>query len=108
MTAGPRAMYHRGRPALCQGMTTNGDAAAALVSPRGGDNASDAVAMPAELCLGLLRRAARIHRAGLKSYGLLVAEPGTAGHRFNAARWPGSLRRFLRGSRNTTSAAVNR
>ena len=41
--------------------------------------------MPAELCLRLLRRAARIHRAGLKSYGLLVAEPGTAGYPFTAA-----------------------
>ena len=41
--------------------------------------------MPAELCLRLLRRAARIHRAGLKSYGLLVAEPGTAGYPFTVA-----------------------
>ena len=41
--------------------------------------------MPAELCLRLLRRAARIHRAGLKSYGLLVAKPGTAGYPFTAA-----------------------
>ena len=60
-------------------MNTHGEAAAALVSPQGGDTAGDAVAMPAQLCLGLLRSAARIHRAGLKSYGLLVAEPGTAG-----------------------------
>jgi len=40
--------------------------------------------MPAALCLGLLRQAARIHRAGLKSYGLLVAEPGAAGYPFTA------------------------
>ena len=66
-------------------MENYGDAAAAVVSPRGGDDASDIVAMPAELCLGLLRRAGRIHRAGLKSYGLLVAEPGTAGYPFTAA-----------------------
>src|SRR5215467_2411957 len=78
-------MYHRRRPALCQGMTPYVDAAAAVVSPRGGDTAGDAVTMPAELCRGLLRRAARIHRAGLKSYGLLVAEPGTAGYPFTAA-----------------------
>jgi len=78
-------MYRRRRPALCQGMNTHGEAAAALVSPQGGDTAGDAVAMPAELCLGLLRRAARVHRAGLKSYGLLVAEPGTAGYPFTAA-----------------------
>src|SRR5215471_11047771 len=78
-------MYQRRRPALCQGMNAYGDAAAALVSPRGGDKAGDAVAVPAELCLGLLRRAARIHRAGLKSYGLLVAEPDAAGYPFTAA-----------------------
>jgi proteasome lid subunit RPN8/RPN11 len=66
-------------------MNTYGDAAAALVSPRGGDKPGDAVAMPAELCLGLLHEAVRIHRAGLKSYGLLVAEPGTAGYPFTAA-----------------------
>jgi len=78
-------MYQRRRPALCQGMNTYGDAAAALVSPRGGDTGGDTVAMPAQLCLRLLRGAARIHRAGLKSYGLLVAEPGTAGYPFTAA-----------------------
>ena len=64
-------------------MNTHGESA--VISPRSGGDACDAVAMPAELCLGLLRRAARVHRAGLKSYGLLVAEPGTAGHRFTAA-----------------------
>src|SRR5215471_1783145 len=78
-------MYRRRWPALCQGMSTYGDAAAALVSPRGADRAGDVVAMSAELCLGLLRKAARVHRAGLKSYGLLVAEPGTAGYPFTAA-----------------------
>ena len=40
--------------------------------------------MPVALCLGLLRQAAGIHRAGLKSYGLLVAEPGAAGYPFTA------------------------
>ena len=66
-------------------MNVNGEAAAAIVSPRSGGKADDPVAMPAELCLRLLRRAARIHRAGLKSYGLLVAEPGTAGYPFTVA-----------------------
>jgi proteasome lid subunit RPN8/RPN11 len=41
--------------------------------------------MPAVLCLRMLRQAAEIHRAGLKSYGLLVAEPGTPGYPFTAA-----------------------
>ena len=40
--------------------------------------------MSAALCLRLLRRAAEIHRAGLKSYGLLIAEPGTPGYPFTA------------------------
>jgi len=40
--------------------------------------------MPAALCLGLLRQAVGIHRAGLKSYGLLIAEPGAAGYPFTA------------------------
>jgi proteasome lid subunit RPN8/RPN11 len=40
--------------------------------------------MPAALCLRVLRQAAGIHRAGLKSYGLLIAEPGTAGYPFTA------------------------
>ena len=43
-----------------------------------------AVDIPAALCLQLLRQAAAIHRAGLKSYGLLTAEPGTAGYPFTA------------------------
>src|SRR5215467_14515520 len=77
-------MYQPRRPALCQGMNTHREAAAAVISPRSGDEAGDAVAMPARLCLRLLRRAARVHRAGLKSYGLLVAEPGTAGYPFTA------------------------
>jgi proteasome lid subunit RPN8/RPN11 len=40
--------------------------------------------MPAGLCLRLLERAGQIHAAGLKSYGLLVAEPGTAGYPYTA------------------------
>jgi len=66
------------------GMHTNADTAAAVVSPRGGDDAGDAVVMPADLCLRLLHTATRIHRAGLKAYGLLIAEPGTAGYPLTA------------------------
>ena len=40
--------------ALLPGMNTDGDAAAALVSLQGRDDAGGAVAMPAELCLRLL------------------------------------------------------
>src|SRR5262249_56470280 len=70
--------------APCHGIGVNGGAARAVVSPRRGDGIQDAVDMPAALCLRLLRRAAEIHRAGLKSYGLLIAEPGTPGYPFTA------------------------
>jgi len=69
---------------LCSGMRTNGDAARVVVSLRRGGDVHGAVHLPAALCLGVLRQAAGIHRAGLKSYGLLVAEPGTAGYPFTA------------------------
>ena len=72
-------------PALCTGTCANGDSARAVVSLRRGGDVHGAIDMPVDLCLGLLRQAAGIHRAGLKSYGLLVAEPGTAGYPFTAA-----------------------
>jgi proteasome lid subunit RPN8/RPN11 len=65
-------------------MRTNGDAARAVVSLRRGGDVHGAIHVPAALCSGLLRQAAGIHRAGLKSYGLLVAEPGAAGYPFTA------------------------
>jgi len=65
-------------------MGVNGGAARAVVSPRRGDGVHDGVDMPAALCLRLLRQAGEIHRAGLKSYGLLIAEPGTPGYPFTA------------------------
>src|SRR5215472_15895933 len=65
-------------------MGANGDAARAVVSLRRGEDAQGAVEMPADLCLRVLRQAAGIHRAGLKSYGLLVAEPRAAGYPFTA------------------------
>src|SRR6516225_11905875 len=65
-------------------MGVNGGAARAVVSARRGDGVHDGVGMPADLCLRLLRRAGEIHRTGLKSYGLLIAEPGTPGYPFTA------------------------
>jgi len=65
-------------------MEGNGGAARAVVSPRRGDGVHDGVDMPAALCLRLVRQAGEIHRAGLKSYGLLIAEPGTPGYPFTA------------------------
>src|SRR5215470_928831 len=65
-------------------MSSDGGAVQAVVSPRARQDVHPAVAMPAALCLRVLRQAARIHRAGLKSYGLLIAEPGAAGYPLTA------------------------
>src|SRR5215813_8587327 len=65
-------------------MRTNQDAVGAVVSPWDGQDARAAVTMPAGLCLRLLEQAGQIHAAGLKSYGLLIAEPGTAGYPYTA------------------------
>src|SRR5215472_15963489 len=65
-------------------MSSDGGAVQAVVSPRAWTDVHEAVAMSAALCLRLLRQAARIHQAGLKSYGLLVAEPGAPGYPFAA------------------------
>src|SRR5499425_3038071 len=65
-------------------MSIDGGTVQAVVSPRAGEDVPEAVAVPAALCLRLLRQAARIHRAGLKSFGLLVAEPGAPGYPFTA------------------------
>ncbi len=47
--------------------------------------AADVVVMPAALCLRFVRQAMRVHRAGLKSYGLFVAEPDAPGYPFCAS-----------------------
>src|SRR5499427_451637 len=65
-------------------MSSDGGAVQVVVSPRARQDVHPAVAMPAALCLRVLRQAAGIHRAGLKSYGLLVAEPGAPGYPFTA------------------------
>jgi proteasome lid subunit RPN8/RPN11 len=66
------------------GMSRNRWSAHTVVSQQRGKADDDAVAMPAGLCQQMLRRAAQIHRAGLKSYGLLIAEPDAAGFPFTA------------------------
>jgi proteasome lid subunit RPN8/RPN11 len=65
-------------------MRTCQDAETAVISPWGRADARDTVTMPAELCQRLLGTAARIHRAGLKSYGLLIAGADSAGYPFAA------------------------
>ena len=49
----------------------------ACVSARCGHRPADVAAMPAEVCLRFLRQTRRVHQTGLKSFGLLVGEPGT-------------------------------
>jgi proteasome lid subunit RPN8/RPN11 len=50
----------------------------ACVSARRGPATEDAVTMPAEVLLRFLLEAQRVHDTGLKSYGLLVADPDAA------------------------------
>jgi len=66
------------------GIRANRSPGHAVVSQQGPPLVNDAVALPADLCQRLLRQAAQIHRAGLKSYGLLTAEPGAAGYPLTA------------------------
>jgi proteasome lid subunit RPN8/RPN11 len=77
-------MYQRRQLGALSGIGVNGGAARAVVSLRRGNEIHDAVDMPAALCRRLLQQAGEIHRAGLKSYGLLIAEPGTPGYPFIA------------------------
>jgi proteasome lid subunit RPN8/RPN11 len=54
------------------------------VSAQRGTGPADAASMPAEVCLRFVREAQRVQAAGIKSYGLLVAEPSTPGYPFRA------------------------
>jgi proteasome lid subunit RPN8/RPN11 len=56
----------------------------ACISAQGDPSTTETASMPAEVCLRFLREATRIHDAGLKSYGLLVAEPDIPGGPFRA------------------------
>jgi proteasome lid subunit RPN8/RPN11 len=56
----------------------------ACVSPQRGSSEADIVTMPADVCLRFVREAERIHDAGVKSYGLFIAEPDAPGYPFCA------------------------
>jgi proteasome lid subunit RPN8/RPN11 len=56
----------------------------ACISARRDPGITGTASMRAEVCLRFLRQAGRVHAAGLKSYGLLVAEPDTPGAPFRA------------------------
>ncbi len=58
--------------------------ASACVSSRRSYAIAETATMPAEVCLRFLRQAKQVHDAGLKSYGLLVAEPDALGGPFRA------------------------
>jgi proteasome lid subunit RPN8/RPN11 len=53
-----------------------------IVLSRLGTDARPAVEMPAAVCRRFLDRALRIHASGLKSYGLLTADPHRPGYPF--------------------------
>ena len=54
----------------------------ACVSAQRGPTTEDPVTMPAAVLLRFLREAQLVHDTGLKSYGLLVADPDAAGYPF--------------------------
>jgi len=56
----------------------------AWVSTQPGPNPTDTAIMPAQACRRFLHQAIQVDQAGLKSYGLLVAEPDAAGSPFRA------------------------
>jgi proteasome lid subunit RPN8/RPN11 len=56
----------------------------AWVSTQPSPNPADTAIMPAQVCRRFLHQAIQVHQAGLKSYGLLVAEPDAAGSPFRA------------------------
>jgi proteasome lid subunit RPN8/RPN11 len=56
----------------------------ACVSSQRGSNRDETATMPAEVCLRFVHEAKRVHDAGLKSYGLLIAEPDAADGPFRA------------------------
>ncbi len=57
---------------------------AACVSSQSGYGGTETATMPAEVCLRFIRQATQVHDRGLKSYGLLVAEPDVPGGPFRA------------------------
>jgi proteasome lid subunit RPN8/RPN11 len=56
----------------------------ARVSSQRGPSTAEPATMPAEACLRFLQQARQVHDAGLKSYGLLVAEADAPGGPFRA------------------------
>src|SRR5215204_6845717 len=56
----------------------------AQVSIQPGPSPADTATMPAQACRRFLDQAIQVHAVGLKSYGLLVAEPDVPGYPFGA------------------------
>jgi proteasome lid subunit RPN8/RPN11 len=56
----------------------------ACVSAQQSSGIAGTASLPAVVCLRFLRQTCRVHEAGLKSYGLLVAEPDASGAPFRA------------------------
>jgi proteasome lid subunit RPN8/RPN11 len=80
----------------------DGLACSRVLSPRD-EGITATVTMPAAVCLRLLREAVRVHEAGLKSYGLLVAEPQASGGPYRATDVV-----FLDSRRNRRNEPANR
>jgi proteasome lid subunit RPN8/RPN11 len=75
----------------------------AQVSTQPGPSTTDTAIMPAQVCRRFLDQAIQVHAGGLKSYGLLVAEPDVPGYPFGATEVV-----FLDSRRNRRNEAGNR
>ena len=75
----------------------------ACVSSQRGSSTAETVTMPATVCRRFLDQAIQVHAVGLKSYGLLVAEPDVPGYPFGATDVV-----FLDSRRNRRNEAGNR
>jgi proteasome lid subunit RPN8/RPN11 len=53
-----------------------------IASAESPKSSRELVTMPAGVCMSLLRHARKMHRAGLKAFGLLVGDPDAPGHPF--------------------------
>jgi proteasome lid subunit RPN8/RPN11 len=75
----------------------------AQVSTHPGPSPADTAIMPAQACRRFLDQAIQVHAVGLKSYGLLIAEPDVPGYPFAATDVV-----FLDSRRNRRNEAGNR
>jgi proteasome lid subunit RPN8/RPN11 len=67
----------------CRADYRSWNTSSAIVSGEGNCCAAEAVQMPEEVLTRILDQAERVHRAGLKAFGLLLAEPAAPRHPYH-------------------------